>query len=454
MDVSTWGATLVSRRVVEAGVLPDPELFFGFEDFDFFCRTRAAGFSVLVDVPCARRVAPRQTLAARDESLHRHRPVDAEEPWRAYYFARNFFALARRHGRRSWMAWHLLYSARRLQLASGTAERVAIVRGLADGVRGRLGVNPVYLRTVGERPAPGVASSDPDGALEVVTSETTPSVVALVLSHNAPMALRRCLDAMAHQTVTPTAVVVVDNASNPPVGSDPPVTTLPLSVLRSEVNLGPAGGWAMAFEEFGASSFDYAWVLDDDIVPDPECLEVLLAEASPDPKGAFLFPWAVQPDGSVGGWGSWCGFIVSRHIVEQVGVPMAELFWWAEDNEYCLWRIPQAGFKRRIVDGAVVQHDAIRQGGRIPTWKYYYEARNMLYLHLHVMHRLGWYPRNVTKLVARALLRERGKRVASVRAMTKGWNRRCPGAPWNPLSDRAHARTHPGRARRQCLDCS
>ncbi len=44
----------------------------------------------------------------------------------------------------------------------------------------------------------------------------------------------------------------------------------------------------------------------------------------------------------------------------------------------------------------------------MPLWKYYYEARNMLYLHLHVMHRVGWYPRNVTKLVARALVRERG----------------------------------------------
>ena len=101
-------------------------------------------------------------------------------------------------------------------------------------------------------------------------------------------------------------------------------------------------------------------------------------------------------------------------------MPMAELFWWAEDNEYCLWRIPQAGFERRIVDGAVVQHDAIRQGGGVPTWKYYYEARNMLYLHLHVMHRLGWYPRNVTKLVGRALLRERGRRRASLAAMAKG----------------------------------
>jgi hypothetical protein len=198
------------------------------------------------------------------------------------------------------------------------------------------------------------------------------------------------------------------------------VGSLPVSVVRSDTNLGPAGGWAVAFEELLAGSDEFAWVLDDDIVPDPECLEALLGEARQDRKSAFCFPRSVQPDGSVGEWGSWCGFLVSHHIVEQVGVPRAELFWWAEDNEYCHWRIPQAGYERKLVDGAVVQHDAVRQGTRVPLWKYYYEARNMLYLHLHVMHRVGWYPRNVTKLVARALLRERGRRLECLRTILLG----------------------------------
>jgi rhamnopyranosyl-N-acetylglucosaminyl-diphospho-decaprenol beta-1,3/1,4-galactofuranosyltransferase len=437
VDVTTWGATLVSRAVVEAGVLPDPELFFGFEDFDFYCRVRAAGFSVVVDVPCARQVAHRQTLAGRDAALRDHRPIDADEPWRAYYLARNFFAMARRHGRRSWFAWHLLYSARRLQIAPSSAERLATVRGLVDGARGRLGVDPRYVRAVGEREAvptpPDVAtarepglSAEPTGAVAAVptAAELGPSVVAMVLSHNAPLALSRCLDAIAGQSVRPGSVLVVDNATEPPVrmdqvggGAGPP---LPVSVVRSDTNLGPAGGWALAFEELLARSDEFAWVMDDDIVPDPECLETLLGGAGEDPKSAFLFPRSVQPDGSVGEWGSWCGFVISRHIVEQVSVPRAELFWWAEDNEYCHWRIPQAGYARRLVDGAVVQHDAVRQGARVPLWKYYYEARNMLYLHLHVMHRVGWYPRNVTKLVARALLRERGRRLACLRTIALG----------------------------------
>ncbi|MGH9080856.1 MAG: hypothetical protein ACRDYE_12430, partial [Acidimicrobiales bacterium] len=69
VDVACWGATLVSRPVVEAGILPDPRWFFGLEDFDFFCRVREAGFEVLVDAVSARQVAVHQTMRGRDEAL-------------------------------------------------------------------------------------------------------------------------------------------------------------------------------------------------------------------------------------------------------------------------------------------------------------------------------------------------------------------------------------------------
>jgi hypothetical protein len=155
VDVACWGATLVSRAVVDAGVLPDPEWFFGLEDFDFFCRVRAAGLSVLVDVTAARAVADQQTSQGRADALAPHRPVDTDEAWRAYYVARNFFSFARRHGKRRWLAWHLAYSVRRLQLAGGGIERRAYLHGLWDGMLGRLGANPRYQSQHGEFPLSG-----------------------------------------------------------------------------------------------------------------------------------------------------------------------------------------------------------------------------------------------------------------------------------------------------------
>jgi hypothetical protein len=150
VDVACWGATLISRSVVDAGVLPDPEWFFGLEDFDFFCRVREAGFAVLVDDVAARSVAANQTDQGRDRAHRDHRPTDSDEAWRAYYHSRNSFALARRHGRPSWYAWHLAYSVRQLQKAHGPAHRSAIVHGLWDGARGRTGQNTRYVRRQGE----------------------------------------------------------------------------------------------------------------------------------------------------------------------------------------------------------------------------------------------------------------------------------------------------------------
>jgi hypothetical protein len=152
VDVACWGATLVSRAAIDGGVLPDADWFFAYEDFDFFCRLRASGFSVLVDAVAAGAVAEQQTLRGRAEALGSDRPVDADEPWRAYYVARSYFTLARRHGRPNWLVWHMAYSARRFQLAGGRRERMAILHGLWDGFRGRKGSHPRYQSQRGELP--------------------------------------------------------------------------------------------------------------------------------------------------------------------------------------------------------------------------------------------------------------------------------------------------------------
>ena len=169
VDVACWGATLVSRAVFEAGVQPDERWFFGLEDFDFFCRVREAGFRVVVDDESARAVAGQQTSAGRTRAIGSARPDDAAEAWRNYYHARNSFELARRHGRPDWYAWHLVYSLRHLQRARSGSERSAILHGLWDGARRRMGEHPRYRRDRGEfaspggDPAPSPAGDSPAG---------------------------------------------------------------------------------------------------------------------------------------------------------------------------------------------------------------------------------------------------------------------------------------------------
>jgi hypothetical protein len=170
VDAAAWGATLISRRVVDMGLRPDDLWFFGYEDFDFFLRIRASGLAVLVDRDSGLAVAAAtSTLVGRDAALSGERPDDAMEPWRAYYVARNFFELARRHGDRRWYAWHLLYTARRLQLATTSAERRATLIGLSHGLFRRYGRHPRYVREMGELPSsvrdPGFPHASNDEAI-------------------------------------------------------------------------------------------------------------------------------------------------------------------------------------------------------------------------------------------------------------------------------------------------
>jgi GT2 family glycosyltransferase len=203
-------------------------------------------------------------------------------------------------------------------------------------------------------------------------------VLALILTHDDPVELQRCVDAVAAQTRRPDAVVVTDNASSPPAA--PQVHDAGpgwLTVDHLATNGGPAGGHHAGLSGFVADDrFDLAWVLDDDVVPEPGCLEALVAAAAEGPVG---IRWPVQrhTNATDGQYPGWFGVLIPRAVVQRVGTPNPELFWWTEDTEYLQWRIPRAGFSSTVVPGAVVEHTGRRAGAR-PDWKLYYEARNTI----------------------------------------------------------------------------
>ncbi|MDP8930563.1 MAG: glycosyltransferase [Actinomycetota bacterium] len=160
VDVSGWGASLVSRRILEAGVLPAEEWFFGFEDFDFWLRMRQAGFRLLLDVDAARTVNPRYVFRAQNAVTRPHRPAPADEIWRSYYSTRNHFALRRLHGHLGWTLSHLAKTARAYANAASAERRTAIATGFRDGLRYRVGPHDRYYRLVGEWPEPLSVSNE------------------------------------------------------------------------------------------------------------------------------------------------------------------------------------------------------------------------------------------------------------------------------------------------------
>lgn len=223
--------------------------------------------------------------------------------------------------------------------------------------------------------------------------ESDVSVLAIVLTYNAPKAIGRCLSAIYAQTRPPDQVLVVDNGGDVPVS--PPAFDagggLPgLEIVRLRENLGPAGGHAEGLRRFVQSPFTHAWVMDDDCIPQSDSLALLVARAAEPAAPGLLFPtWIDYPTGRVTNWPAWCGFLVNRAVVADVGLPRADFFWWAEDAEYLWWRIPQAGHAVARVDEAVVVHRRARLTPSKPPWKVYYEIRNSVYYRLFIQRRQG-----------------------------------------------------------------
>ncbi|MCC5954234.1 MAG: glycosyltransferase [Acidimicrobiia bacterium] len=287
---------------------------------------------------------------------------------------------------------------------------------------------------------PGIPERGPDAARRPTAGPPDPTearVLATVLTFDDPDAADACLGALGRQHRQPDAVLVVDNAGARPAA--PSIDHLPggapVRALRTARHLGPAGGHARALEEFLASDADSVWILDDDVRPRPDALAALLATrhehhpALVEPRTADL---ATGEEERRHGW--W-GVLLPRHIVEAVGLPNAELFWWTEDTEYLQWRIPQAGFATVRTDDIVVDVARQRASAAKPAWKYYYEARNQVHHRLRVQRPDGTKPvrhhlklrvrawrsaRSVSKLAARSVLRESDGRATKLAMVARG----------------------------------
>ncbi len=251
-----------------------------------------------------------------------------------------------------------------------------------------------------------------------------PTVLAMVLTYNSPDTLAHTLEAVSGQTRLPDAVLILDNAGTPPAETVTRAWARPsgldVRVLREPENSGPAGGWARALEEFLGSGFDLAFILDDDIVAPPECLERLLEEYQKTGTSVCVIASVRTPSGDVTHYPGWCGVLLGREVVVSAGFPRADFFWWAEDFEYLMLRIPAAGFPLHITPDVVVNHQKGREQWGNPPWKYYYEARNNVYVHLYIRHGRGRWPRKLAGLTLRALLREDEGRLLRLKMIGRG----------------------------------
>ena len=241
------------------------------------------------------------------------------------------------------------------------------------------------------------------------------TVAVVVVTHNRADLLAGMLDGLATQTRRPDAVIVVDNASTDHTQAVLAARgDLPLFVTTPETNLGGAGGFHLGVRAAYDAGWDRVWLMDDDVVPAPDCLAVLMAtdedclmsvredlQGRLVEKAALRFdlanPLAIRPktasvDSSYPSREAmpervelenvaFEGFMVRRTVVDAIGFPDPEFFIFYDDVDYAV-RARRAGFHIwGLRDARLVRQLDFNQQHDMAGWKGFYMFRNLFVVH-------------------------------------------------------------------------
>ncbi len=251
---------------------------------------------------------------------------------------------------------------------------------------------------------------------EVSTGSTSgaESVAVVVVTYNRADLLERMLTSLRRLDRQPDAVIVVDNASTDHTAAV--LATAPgVQVLTNQENLGGAGGFHLGMRTAYEQGFDRIWLMDDDVVPAPDCLSVLMATDEPclmsvreDTSGRLVEkaatrfdlrnPLAVKPKTGMveTDYGvreampprvelenvAFEGFLVRREVVERIGLPDPSYFIFYDDVDFAI-RARLAGYRIwGVRDAVLVRQLDFDQQHDLAGWKGYFMYRNLFAVHL------------------------------------------------------------------------
>ncbi|WP_239459971.1 glycosyltransferase family 2 protein [Nocardioides daejeonensis] len=219
------------------------------------------------------------------------------------------------------------------------------------------------------------------------------SIVAVVVTFNRLDLLR---ELVATLRVNPllASILIVDNASTDGTGEwlrdeAQRADGVPLVPVMLPENRGGAGGFHEGVRRAMELDADLVWLMDDDGLPDPECLATLLEHRGLDFWGPLVvdreapqelvfpirLPGGARTVHSVDDARSaaragriddivipFNGVLVTRELVTRIGLPRSEFFIWGDDHDYRL-RAEEAGAQIATVVDAVVRHPSVGELG-------------------------------------------------------------------------------------------
>jgi GT2 family glycosyltransferase len=284
-------------------------------------------------------------------------------------------------------------------------------------------------------------------------------VAAVVLTWNGREDTLACLASLQRVPDRPDAVIVVDNGSTDGTAEAVRERFPDVELVRSEENLGFAGGNNLGLERALELGTDHVLVLNNDAEVVPGAIRALVEEAARRPDAGSLgakILYAEPPDlvwfaGAVydprsGYNGRQLGYrerddgrfdavretdracgaalLIPRPVLERLGGFDDELFLYSEDVEWSL-RARAVGYRHYVVGASVVRHHVSASGGgeSSPLTLYYGMRNSLTVAERHApLGPLGTWRRRLVALAAHLAqaLRSSG-RVAGVRAVLAGF---------------------------------
>lgn len=235
---------------------------------------------------------------------------------------------------------------------------------------------------------------------------------AVVVTYNRKEKLIEALNSLLHQTIEPTRIILIDNHSNDGtvdlLDSNGLLGNPKIDYVRMKTNLGGSGGFYEGIKRaLNFHDYDFLSISDDDAVFESDYFEKIFDVAQKRTTYKAFTGAVKYEDGSIQlmhrrriannktlkeivvpeekydenfniDTFSFVGCVISRDVVEQVGLPKKEYFIFYDDTEYSM-RIRKIT-KICNVSNAVIIHKTVKDINSkiIFSWKSYYGIRNQI----------------------------------------------------------------------------
>jgi GT2 family glycosyltransferase len=235
-------------------------------------------------------------------------------------------------------------------------------------------------------------------------------VGVVLVTHNRLALLRESLADLSKSTYPIAEIILIDNQSTDGTGDAVRQEFPHLRVIRTDTNVGSAGGYYHGIDEAYKAGHDWIWTLDDDSIAQPDALQQLIDAAGRFPvRPSILASKVVWTDGTLHPMNiqkpklynpdeqflaaqhatmsirftSFVSMLIHRSAIDRHGLPVAGYFLWNDDVEW------SARILRRelgvLVPASVVMHKTAVK--HVPATssgeKYYFEVRNKLWICRH-----------------------------------------------------------------------